>query len=161
MSKTLYTKHSINHETGEVLTSNKLVSKKVPREKFASCFIKDICLLARCPQSEIAIVLGCLQYLEWNTNELILNASRRKELAKEINIKDTTFKIGMSRLYQKNIFVKIETNGITKIYLNPTLFFVGDEISKLNICSITYEYKLIDKDEPDTNIFKDFENHGK
>ena len=80
-NKRILEKLEVNYETGEITKSTKIVTKKIEREKFLRCYVQDMCTLAKCPQSEIAIVLSSLSYLDYETNELVFTAARRKEIA--------------------------------------------------------------------------------
>lgn len=142
-TRTVYQKDNIDFTTGEVTSTSRIIKKEIKKETFLMCYIEDICTLAKCPQSEVAIVLGCLKYIEYNTNELVLTAARRKEIAQDINIKDNTFKMGMSRLYKRNIFVKLGEPGYERIYLNPRLFFKGSDLERENVLTLTLQYNLI------------------
>jgi hypothetical protein len=142
--KTIFEKQEFDLSTGEVTSVSRIVKKEVPKDQFVFCYVNDICTLQKCPQSEIGIVLGCLPYLDYNTNEVVLSPARKKKIAQECNITDGTFRISIMRLFQKNILIKMVEEDITKTYLNPRLFFFGNDIHRAEVLQLTIEYKLKD-----------------
>lgn len=101
-------------------------------------YIQDIGLLAKCSGAEISTVLCCLKYIDWNTNEILLTSIRRKEVATCGELSMNTVNTAVSRLIKKNIFVK--TKG--KLLLNPTLFFFGDEPSRMKMFELKLQYHI-------------------
>ena len=95
-------------------------------------------LLAKCSGAEISTVLCCLKYIDWNTNEIVFNNLRRKEIAECGNLKLNTVYSSIQRLIKKNIFVK--NKG--KLLLNPTLFFFGDDPSRMKMFELKLQYHI-------------------
>lgn len=138
MSKTLYTKQNVDYETGELKSTEWLRTKKVNTEQFIRAYIQDIGLLAKCSKAEMTTVLCCFKYIDWNTNEIVLNNQRRKDICECGDISFNTVNCAISRLQKKNIFVKDKG----RLFLNPTLFFFGDDLSRLKMFSLTLKYEI-------------------
>jgi len=124
MSKTLYESKTLDYETGEIKSSTWVRGKKLSQESFVRTYIGDIGILAKCSGSEVSIVLCSLQYVDWETNEIVLTSQRRKEVADCGNLTMNTVNNGISRLVKKNIFIRHEG----KLILNPKLFFFGSDL---------------------------------
>ena len=95
-------------------------------------------VLARCSKAEQSVVLCSLQYLDYNTNELILHAGRRSDIATCGDLKISTVNMAISSLYKKNIFIKKDQ----RVYLNPELFFYGTDLARNQVRELVIRYEL-------------------
>lgn len=138
MEKNLYTRHTEDYETGELKTVEWIRRKKLTQDQFIVAYIEDIGALAKCSGSEQSTVLCCLKYVVWETNEIVLNGQRRKEICECGNLKLNTVNCAISRLQAKNIFIKNEG----RLYLNPKLFFFGPELSRVKMFELKIQYEI-------------------
>ena len=141
MAKTLYEHHIIDSETGEIKSTTWVRNKKLTQESFIRTYIQDIGVLAKCSGSEISTVLCCLKYMDWDTNEIVLNAERRHEICLCGDLKLNTVNCAISRLTKKNIFIK---NG-KKLLLNPTLFFFGSDLGRSKVFELRLQYHVTEE----------------
>lgn len=139
MSKTLYESQQLDYETGEIKSSTWVRGKKLTQESFVRTYIGDIGVLAKCSGSEVSIVLCSLQYVDWETNEIVLTSQRRKEVADCGNLTMNTVNNGISRLVKKNIFIRHDG----KLILNPKLFFFGSDIGRTKLFELKLQYQLV------------------
>lgn len=137
-NKTVYQSNSVDYETGEVKSSTWVKGTKLSTESFVRTYISDIGVLAKCTGSEISIVLCSLQYINWETNEIVLTPQRRKELAECGNLTMNTVNTGISRLIKKNILIRDEG----KMILNPKLFFFGSDLGRLKVFEMKLRYEM-------------------
>lgn len=145
---TIYTENSVDRETGEI-TPKRWITRQVKDEaQFIKMYLDDLGVLTKCSNTEKNIVINLLPYVDYSTNELVLTASRRKELALKIESTAGTINVCIMRLFQKNIFIRNEG----KILLNPKLFFRGDELSRSKLLELTIQYELIEQLETEEEI---------
>lgn len=137
MAQTLYTKTQVD-ENGEFKTREWLTKTVKNTEQFIRTYTDDICKLAKCNRSEQSFILCSLSYLDYDTNELVLNPSRRREICECAQIKSNTFNIAVSTLYKKNILIRQEG----KTYLNPKLFFYGSEVARNQYFRLIINYRI-------------------
>jgi hypothetical protein len=140
MNKVVFESNTVDTSTGEILSSTKIIKRELSRDKFLRVYIDDICKLAKCCGAETSIILASLQFVDYSTNEIVINSTRRKQIAESAGIKDSTFNVNLGRLIKKNIIVKIDNIH----YLNPRLFFFGSDIDRENILKLTLEYIIKD-----------------
>ena len=139
-NKAIYVENQISAD-GE-LTSKKWITRNVTStEMFVRTYLEDISALAKCSGAEQSVVLCCLKYLNYNTNVLFIDSSRRLEICTCGNLKLNTVNTAISRLVKKNIFIK---EGSSKYILNPKLFFFGSDIDRLKVFDLTIRYKIVD-----------------
>lgn len=139
--KTIHNKFSFYRLQGEWFYLSEEIKQffNVPKMKI-NCYLDDIAALAKCSGAEQSVVLCCLKYLDYNTNELVLNSQRRKEICECGNLKLNTVNTAISRLYKKNIFVKDDN----KTYLNPKMFFYGTDLERHNKFKLSINYEICD-----------------
>lgn len=135
--KTVFTSNVVD-EHGVVKQGVWIRAESVKTEHFLQTYVRDIGALARCSKAEISTVLCSLKYVVWETNEVVLNPSRRKEIAECGNLKLNTVNCSISRLVQKKLFCRIEG----KLILNPQLFFFGTDIARLKTVDLVLKYNI-------------------
>jgi len=138
MKKTIFEQTIVDGTSGEVLEKTWIRAQKLSSDTFIRTYIEDIATLAKCTKAELSVLLCCMKYIDYNTNELILNSSRRDEIAICSGLMPNTINIGLSRLYHKNILIK----DAKKILLNPKLFFFGSDIERSKVLNLTLQYHL-------------------
>lgn len=136
--KTIYLSNTVDFETGEVKGSTWTKREEITMDQFARIYINSIKILAKCRGAEVSVVLCCLEYLEYNTNEIILSTARRIDISKDAGVTIGTFNVTFSQLVKKNILIKIEK----KLYLNPILFFYGTDVERQRCLESTINYPL-------------------
>lgn len=141
-TKTVYTQNTLDVTTGELQEKVWITKKVENKEMFIRTYVDDICRLAKCNRSEQSFILASLKYLDYNTNELILTASRREWIANIGNMKMNTLNIAVSTLYKKGILIKVNK----ETYLNPKLFFFGSDIERNKCFALVIKYEIISLD---------------
>lgn len=141
MATQVFTKETRNYETGEV-TEREILRKQVAnKEQFVRAYIQDIGALAKCSGAEQSTVLCILKYLDYATNEFMLNSERRTEVCNCGNLKLNTLNSAITRLVKKSILIrKVENTYI----LNPQIFFYGKDIDRATVLKATITY-IIDR----------------
>jgi hypothetical protein len=141
MERAVYTETKIDYQSGEI-KSERIIKKKVSTvEQFHQTYTQDIGVLLKCTKGQIDLIVCLMKlgFIEFNTNEIILTSSRRKELSICSSIKINSTYVLMNGLQNKNIIVKDE-NG--KLFLNPKLFFFGYEAEREKMLSLSIHYVL-------------------
>lgn len=141
MSKTVYTDKTIDAKTGEVLSVRIIDRKNLKtEERFIKTYLDDLGALIKCTNAEKNFILACIKFgfLGFETNELWLDKKRKIEVATETELDLKSIYNIMYRLGKKNIIV---THKGAK-YLNPKLFFTGDERSRGKMFELKIKYTL-------------------
>ena len=92
---------------GTVIKKKTITRKVVNSQQFVRVFLDDLGHVINCNPSEKDIIIACLKWVDYGTNEIGLTASRRKEICSITNNKISTVNIGIGKLIKKRIFVKI------------------------------------------------------
>lgn len=137
--KTVYEQTKMDYETGEIKEKLWIRQEGLTLEMFVRTYVQDIGLLTKCSGAMVKVVLCSLKYLNYDTNEIVFNAARRKEIALCAGISLNTVNTSISRLYKKDILVK---DKMGRIFLNPKLFFFGTDIARANTLRLVLSYKL-------------------
>lgn len=138
MSKVVYKKEEFNYETGEHKKSTVIRATKVSSEVFLRLYTRDISVLYGCSNAEknILISLWDLKFVIWDTNEVVLNSQRRKEIVALLSISPNTLNCSISRLTKKNVLIRVGE----KLYLNHHLFFFGTDLGRMTTAELTLQY---------------------
>lgn len=140
-SQVVFERNLVDLDSGELVSTERVIRREVMQESFIKTYVSDICKLAMCTPAEVSLILCGLQFIDYNTNEFILNKARRNILSTQIGISINTLNCSITKLYKKNILVKHE-NG--NIYLNPRLFFFGTDVERAEILKLTIMYEIKD-----------------
>lgn len=141
MSKTVYTDKTIDGKTGEVLAVRIIERKNLKtQEHFFKTYLDDISAFIKCTNAEKNFILACMKFgfIGFETNELWLDKKRKSQVAVEAGVDLKSIYNIMYRLGRKNIIV---THNDAK-YLNPNLFFTGDERSRNKMFELKIKYTL-------------------
>lgn len=143
MSKTIFEKFEYDSRTAEVTKSITIKKKVKNTEAFIQAYVNDIGVLLKCTKGQIDFIICCikLNYIEFDTNELVITSIRRKEIAKEADIKVSSTYNFMNTLEKKRILIVKEG----KTYLNPKLFFYGSEIERERMLTLSINYEICDE----------------
>lgn len=144
--KTVFQKDEVDFTTKEVKTSTVVRASKLTTESFLRMYTKDLASLIGCSNAEKNILLSCfmLNFVVWETNEIVLNKRRRQEIIELLEISPSTFNCSISRLGKKGVLNRIDG----RLILNPKLFFFGSDIGKLKVVDLVFRYELTpEKDE--------------
>lgn len=137
-NRTVYAENTADSTTGEIVSKRWITRKLASEEQFIRTYVSDIAKLAKCTRAEQSVVLCSLKYLDYNTNELVIHAGRREDIARCGNLKPHTVDIAMSKLYKKNIFIKRDK----MIFLNPEMFFYGTDLERCKVRELIIRYEL-------------------
>ena len=143
--QTVFEHYETDYITGEV-TKHKSI-KKVTRttQEFLLAYVEAIGKLAGCSGSQLKVVLACLRYVDYNTNELLLNPNRRDQIRELTGLKKDTVNTAISKLYKKNIFIREKKTS----YLNPNLFYKGRDLERDTWFRLHLDYKILDDTDLD------------
>lgn len=136
----VFEKQEIDTSTGEIIRATIVNRKTKSREHFVITYCQDLGALLKCTKGQVDLLIGIinLKFIEFETNELILNSSRRTELSEKTGLTLSTIYNLTIALKKKNILV--ENNG--KLYLNPKLFFYGSELERMKMFSLSIDYTI-------------------
>jgi len=132
VSKTIVDEEGNQREKEEIKVFN------LPTEPpFVKMYLADILYLKDMPRGLNPILHILLKNIQWGSNQLILNASLKKRMAQEINLKVATIEKAITQFIKANILVR-EDKGIYTF--NPFLFACGhwNDIQKIRT-TITYD----------------------
>ena len=139
MGRNLFMKETRDMQTGEVV-KQEIYSKQTDNaEQFARIFFHDIEHLAKCTGAEKGVVLCCMRYLEYNTNELIITPERREAISIACDSTPHTVSVSISKLRKKNIIIK---KSSSTYIINPNILFYGDEKGRKQAVRDLAEYKI-------------------
>lgn len=143
MQKTVYAERIIDAHSGELVRTRTITRKTTKVEHFVKAYIEDMGSIIGCSNSEKNLLLCIMKlgFVEYETNEIVLNLSRKEELSccAEINIR--SMHNALYRLINKNIVIRHEK----KLILNPKLFFSGTEIERDKLFELKIRYEIKDK----------------
>ena len=124
------------------LTNQISITKTINRESFFITYCQDLGNLLKCSNGEKDFVIACLnlKYATFDTNELVLNIGRRREIAEKIKCSVGSVYNIISSLKRKNIIV--EHNY--KMFLNPKLFFFGSEVERQKMFTLSINFNIND-----------------
>jgi hypothetical protein len=129
----------LDKDSGELTPIRTFERKYESVDAFFKMYIDDIAPFIGCTNAEknILACLAALKFVEYNTNEIVLNAYRRTQLAQMAHLKALSLNNSMSRMLKKKIFIKDKG----RLLLNPKYFFVGEEIERSKIIRLLFEYR--------------------
>lgn len=140
MKTLVYQENQPDLQTGELVPVRTITREVESKERFLKMYVEDIAPYINCTNSEKNLI-GCLSnlgYIEYNTNEIILSSHRREQLASCANIQINSLNNSISRMLKKHIFIK---DG-KRMLLNPTFFFVGEEIERAKQLNLLFKYNM-------------------
>jgi fructose/tagatose bisphosphate aldolase len=140
MERTVFTSTQYDGSTGEV-TKNVVIKKKVKtQEQFVQAYCEDLGSLLKCSNGQINLLIALinLQYIEFNTNEIVVTPARRDIIAEKINLSTGAIYNAISALKKKNIIL----NDGKQMFLNPKLFFYGSELAREKMFQLSIDYTI-------------------
>jgi hypothetical protein len=140
MERTVFTSTQYEGSTGEV-TKNVVIKKKVKtQEQFVQAYCEDLGSLLKCSNGQINLLIALinLQYIEFNTNEIVVTPARRDIIAEKINLGTGAIYNAISALKKKNIIL----NNGKQMFLNPKLFFYGSDLAREKMFQLSIDYTI-------------------
>jgi hypothetical protein len=134
---------TIDRDTGEHLSTEIIVRKRVSADKFFQVYTEDwAALMGIEGDCQFKIILWIGRNMNYETNEVILVMSIKKRIAKEIGFSYKSVENSISLLKKSGVLIHVDTS----IYmLNPKMFFKGKpEDRQLLIRSM--EYLIVSND---------------
>lgn len=116
------TENIVNHETGEVTETKSIKEKNISREPdYIKLYIADLIKLNDLPKSTSNILYSLLRNMTYD-NEIIIIASLKRKISKELNISVETINKAVQKLNKNGIITRIDS-GLYSV--NPYLFGRG------------------------------------
>lgn len=143
MEKVIFRSQTIDSD-GVIINENRVFKKEVKsKEQFVQTYIRDVGVLLQCTKGQIDLLICIMknQFIEFDTNEVILNSVRRKLLSECSGIKVSSIYSLFVGLKSKKVIV---TDDKGKDYLNPNLFFFGSELARDRMFSLKINYTIVD-----------------
>lgn len=141
----IYMKHITYKEVKKEANGN-TAEKTITRstnsvEQFYRAYSHDIGQLLKCTKGEIDFIvcLLSLKFVEYNTNEIVLNAQRRDAISTCSGLKHNSLYNFTMSLKKKGIIVD-DKDG--KMHLNPALFFFGSDHARAETFKLVINYKI-------------------
>ena len=123
MKKGIEVKETINHETGEVISSSVVRRYRGDEPNYVKLYLEDISYLHNLPKRASPILLELLKYVTYGTQEIMLNAYSKKSIASSVGIAMKTLDNNLQEFVRSGVLDRVAT-GTFK--LNPYLFGKGD-----------------------------------
>jgi len=125
------TVNNVNHETGEIISSERTVITKKKKDEYVRFFLKSVASIvhANLTATEHNILYVLQRFTINNSNLLMYNSQAREIIAEQIGVTAETVRKGVSKLVQTQII----NRNKSMYFLNPIHFGRGDwkEIKKL------------------------------
>lgn len=135
---TLQTKESINHETGEIVNTEKVYTKSIEVEPaYFKVYVENVCIIAGVSGSAVGVLMSLVKYVNYNGN-LIIVKRVRQDVAKECGCTEGHVKNTIKKLVDKGILRCSERTVYT---VNPQIIAKGRwrDIQKLQTAWIKIE----------------------
>lgn len=109
-------------------------------EAFFQAYCEDLGALNRCTPAQVKVLISIItqKFVEFNTNEIIMNANRRDMIVQKEGLSIGAIYNAISGLKKKNMIIK---QG-KRIYLNPKMFFYGYEVERERMLNLTIQYEI-------------------
>ena len=125
------------------MLNNNIITKSdktmtLNEKPFVRTYVEDISILTRCSKAESSVIWCCLQYIDYKSNEILLTATRRKDMIEMTGLKMSTINQSISKLKKKHIFIQNEG----KLYFHPNLFLSCSEETAAKVYELTIRYEL-------------------
>jgi hypothetical protein len=105
---------TVDHLTGEITKEEFEKVTRLPSEdNYIKIYLKTIGVLYNVPSGSTTLLTSLLSRVNYD-NEIILNTTIRKRIAKEIGIQPNTLFKSMKKLVDQKLLIKVDT-GIYKI----------------------------------------------
>ena len=133
---------TIDKETGELESVQRIVKRKVSRDQFVMFFFKDIQgLIDLSSRAEFKVLFAVCEMVGYNTNEVILIKSKKEEIAKKTGLSYSSVHNTISRLCKKEVLLR---QAQALYILNPKFAFKGEEVHRAKRLKLVLEYQLDD-----------------
>mgnify|MGYP003376405234 CR=1 FL=1 len=138
----------IDKDGGEVLDIERVVKRKVDRDKFAMMYLKDISsILELDTKAEYKTLISLVYRASYNTNEVRVMLDVKKEISAETKISIDSVEKAIITLGRKGILIRKTHEGkdIRGVYiLNPNFFFKGEEMERAKVITMVLQYVITD-----------------
>ena len=116
-----YEMERLNEQTGELVTTHR--DAILPSEPdYVKLYLADIGILTGLPGAASSILHELLKLMDYK-NRIVLNASVKREIAKELNISTKTIDNALGSLLKQNVLIR---KDIGLFLGNPQLFGKGE-----------------------------------
>jgi hypothetical protein len=126
----------VNHDGEIIHQSNTTVFSVGKEPNYIKLYMADICYMKDMPKTHHPILQALLGYIHWGTNQLILNASLKKDIADSLGVKMNTLDKAILGFVRAEILIR-KAPGV--FVFNPYLFGSGhwDDIQEIRM-NISY-----------------------
>lgn len=121
-----------------------LHKKNKAPERFVRMFEKGMNVLLTLNKSEYATLLASFKFTEWETNEIAINARRRKDIKEMTGLTINTVNCSWSKLKKLKLFITNEG----RLYLNPDYFFFGSDEARFKLRKLLNKKELPTQSQP-------------
>lgn len=133
---------TLDEETGEIKELERVVKRKVAKDKFIMFYLKDIKgILGLSSKAEFKVLLAICDFVGYNTNKVILIKPVKEEIAEMSGLSYGSVQNAISQLKKKEILIR---SASSTYLLSPKFFFKGEDRERANVIKLTYEYELED-----------------
>lgn len=132
----------IDKESGEEITSRRVIKQTIAREKFMAIYLQDASGYLEIESTvHFKVLFALWQLAEFDTNELILIKSKKEEIAAKLEYAYKTVDNAITQLAKKQIIIRKNTSVY---YLNPKFFWKGSEIARSKALEVVLQYNIED-----------------
>lgn len=136
--KFLNCKETVDHQTGEIITSEIKFIKHVDSESFIMVFLSDMSgLFSIKGEMEQLMLTWMWKNSGWNNSPVVIDKFIKEEISKDRGVKVQSISDALTRLVNKEILIK---NRRLFYSLNPKYFFKGDRKDRDEILKLSVEY---------------------
>lgn len=141
MGKKVYesTETIINEQTGEVIQTKNVQTRRVRAERFMQVYIKDISSLYSLNETHLKVLMELWSLSKFNTNEVFLSKTRKDDIAKRIKKSLSGVNNSISQLCKRGLLLR---RARQEYILNPKIFFKGEQIKRGKVIEVFTSYKI-------------------
>lgn len=142
---------NVNHETGEVRSTETHKKYRSEEPNYIKLYLKDLAYLHDLPQAASNLVHELLGYVTYNTQEIVLNSTVKKRIAGIMNVAMKTLNNNLQQLVKKGVLERVAPGTFR---LNPYLFGKGDWKSIKALREQNIQLQIVYDKETNTRVIR-------